>query len=46
MDFINRQNRDRLKLKLCKDHEISVILIPYTLNYQNESDLRVAFGFE
>ena len=51
--FTNSQKRDRLKLKLCKDHEISVILIPYTLNYQNESDLRVfikdslvAFGFE
>jgi len=52
-DFVNRQKLDRLKLKLCKDHEISVILIPYTLNYQNESDLRtfikdslIPFGFE
>jgi hypothetical protein len=52
-EFINRQNLDRLKLKLCKDHEISVILIPHTLNYQNESDLRtfikdslIPFGFE
>ena len=52
-DFVNRQKLDRIKLKLCKDHEISVILIPYNLNYQNESDLRVfikdslvAFGFE
>jgi hypothetical protein len=52
-DFINRQKLDRLKLKLCKDHEISVILIPYTFSYKNESDLRVfikdsliPFGFE
>ncbi len=52
-DFVNRQKLDRLKLKLCKDREISVILIPYTFTYKNESDLRVfikdsliPFGFE
>ncbi len=51
--FEYKQNLDRLKLKLCKMNEISVILIPYTFSYKNESDLRtfikdslIPFGFE
>ena len=38
--FEEQQKRDRLKLKLCKKNGIDVIIIPYTLTYQDEEDLR------
>jgi hypothetical protein len=39
-DFKKLQNRDLLKIELCKNYDIDVIIIPYTLDYQNENDLR------
>ena len=39
-DFEKQQERDKLKLELCKKYYIDVILIPYTLDYQNEYELR------
>ena len=39
-DFKKQQDRDLLKLELCNNNSIDVIIIPYTLDYQNENDLR------
>ena len=40
-DFKRQQERDKLKLKLCKKHNIDVLIIPHTLSYQNENELRI-----
>ena len=33
MDFLDQLERDKLKLKLCKKHGITLIIVPYTLDY-------------
>ena len=38
--FEKQQQRDKLKLELCKKYDINVIIIPYKLDYQNEKELR------
>jgi hypothetical protein len=40
-DFERQQERDKLKLELCKKHNIDVLIIPHTLTYQNENELRI-----
>ena len=40
-DFERQQDRDKLKLDLCKKHDIDVLIIPHTLSYQNENELRI-----
>jgi hypothetical protein len=40
-DFERQQERDKLKLELCKKHNIDVFIIPPTLSYQNENELRI-----
>ena len=40
-DFERQQERDKLKLDLCKKHNIDVLIIPHTLSYQNENELRI-----
>jgi hypothetical protein len=40
-DFERQQERDKLKLELCKKHNIDVLIIPHTLSYQNENELRI-----
>ena len=40
-DFERQQERDKLKLDLCKKHDIDVLIIPHTLSYQNENELRI-----
>lgn len=40
-NFERQQDRDKLKLDLCKKHNIDVLIIPHTLSYQNENELRI-----
>jgi hypothetical protein len=40
-DFERQQERDKLKLELCKKHNIDVLIIPPTLSYRNENELRI-----
>ena len=40
-DYERQQERDKLKLELCKKHNIDVLIIPHTLSYQNENELRI-----
>ena len=39
-DFEKQQERDKLKLELCNNYDIEVIIIPHILDYKNESELR------
>jgi|688.fasta_scaffold42003_3 hypothetical protein len=36
-----QQQRDKLKLELCKKYGVDVLIIPHTLSYQNENELRI-----
>jgi len=40
-DFERQQERDKLKLELCKNYGVDVLIIPPTLSYQNENELRI-----
>ena len=40
-NFERQQERDKLKLELCKKRNIDVLIIPHTLSYQNENELRI-----
>ena len=39
-NFEEQKERDILKIKLCRENGIDVVIIPYTLNYKNEDELK------